>query len=124
MWSIEERDQRGRDGSMQRKQQAKLGEVGMKPIPKLSPYIRYSLSRAHSSSAEARCQRPGVKSEEEEERKDGGSKKKGRKKQELTRFSIGETDNHTQQPSHGTMRHDCSIVIEWVDADCSFTHMD
>jgi hypothetical protein len=63
----------------------------------------------------------GRRMAEEKRRNEVGRRKKEAR---LTRFSISETNNHTQQSSHGTMRHDCSIVIEWVDADCSFTHMD
>jgi len=63
-------------------------------------------------------------SQKSKRREEAEKRKEAIKKEEtLTRFSIGETDDYTQQSSHGAMRHDCTIVIEWVETDCSFTHM-
>jgi hypothetical protein len=107
------RGSEGREG----KTQGKLGQVGMKRHPRYPQRLNFHISSPLHLS---RSQMP------EAEVKSRRRKEVGRRKKEarLTRFSIGETNNHTQQTRHGTMRHDCSIVIEWVDADCSFTHMD
>jgi hypothetical protein len=77
------------------KKQKNLGQVGVKPIPKLPPYTRYSPSRVHSHLSlsqmlEARSQ----KQKEEGSRKKEETRKK--KEARLTRFSISKTDDHTQ----------------------------
>jgi hypothetical protein len=46
-----------------------------------------------------------------------------RKGERLTRPDIRKTDDNRQQTRHCALGHDLTIVEEWVETDCAFTHV-